>query len=448
MDTAEDPVCPNCRAAWTYEFIASNLTQTFRTTTYKKHRGKVLVDRERARFPETQEHAAAYKNARAILNETQPKKDELQKKIFELPEFVAYDRFMEQMKDHHKYSYYYHMTPEEKTQFEQLKENYEKAARPYKLQIRELNRTIRPCERTIERYGLPQEDQPRAERQVVKHTYKCPADTCEGFLSESWTCGLCNVSVCADCREIKSGDDHVCDEATKETIAALRKEAKPCPKCTALISKIDGCDQMWCTQCKTAFSWRTGAIETSYVHNPHYFQWMRETGQQIQRNPHDGGGCDVDQRLFDILHSRRWTKSVQDKLLFSIWLENARHCRYEALHYARVVQEIQDDEWKRQLRVLRMVNELTDDAWQTRLQRKEKELHKCRARQQLNQMFTQTVYDILAQLLESQDKCDEVRQQLEKLAAYVEEEASKIRRTYNCVPDRLDTIKQRVRVAA
>ena len=50
-----------------------------------------------------------------------------------------------------------------------------------------------------------------------------------------------------------------------------------------MISKIDGCDQMWCIKCHTQFSWRNGNIITGYNHNPEFFRWMRESGQIIPR---------------------------------------------------------------------------------------------------------------------------------------------------------------------
>ena len=72
---------------------------------------------------------------------------------------------------------------------------------------------------------------------------------------------------------------HECNPDDVASAQAVRRDAKPCPKCSMAISKIDGCDQMWCVGCKTAFSWRTGKIQTGVIHNPHFFEWQRNGGR-------------------------------------------------------------------------------------------------------------------------------------------------------------------------
>jgi ribosomal protein S27AE len=70
------------------------------------------------------------------------------------------------------------------------------------------------------------------------------------------------------------------------TAELLNKDTKPCPKCGTGIFKIDGCDQMWCTECHCAFNWQTGLLETGHVHNPHFFEFQRRMGTNM-RNVQD-----------------------------------------------------------------------------------------------------------------------------------------------------------------
>lgn len=128
--------------------------------------------------------------------------------------------------------------------------------------------------------------------QMVKttHTYgrKCPneAESCRGFLNPRWKCEMCSKYTCRDCHELIGIDKdvpHECDPGRVETAKLIEQETKPCPKCFARITKIEGCDQMWCTACNDcAFSYRTGAIET-VIHNPHYAEYVRSRGQMMER---------------------------------------------------------------------------------------------------------------------------------------------------------------------
>jgi len=79
---------------------------------------------------------------------------------------------------------------------------------------------------------------------------------------------------------------HTCTPEALATAALIRKDTKPCPTCGEMISKIDGCDQMFCTSCHKPFSWTTGqSITRGVIHNPHYFQWLAKGGQTAPTNP-------------------------------------------------------------------------------------------------------------------------------------------------------------------
>lgn len=125
--------------------------------------------------------------------------------------------------------------------------------------------------------------------QVITENRPCPVDNCNGFLNTDWKCGICLTETCSSCLEVKL-TDHICDEGVRSTVELLKKETKPCPNCCFSISKIEGCDQMFCTSCNTAFSWRTGKIEVGRIHNPHYYEYLRKISPdgQIRREEGDG----------------------------------------------------------------------------------------------------------------------------------------------------------------
>jgi len=89
---------------------------------------------------------------------------------------------------------------------------------------------------------------------------------------------------------VKDTEEHESHEDDVSTWQELKKNTRPCPKCNVRIHKISGCDQMWCVQCNTAFSWRRGTIEHGNVHNPHYFDWLFQGGA-VNPQPATRGEC-------------------------------------------------------------------------------------------------------------------------------------------------------------
>lgn len=139
---------------------------------------------------------------------------------------------------------------------------------------------------TIRNNEIIQECRREMRNDVVKEKHEflmnCQAKECKGYLSTKYKCGLCEKYTCSQCLLVKE-EGHECKEDDLSTVRMIRKETKPCPKCSTRISKIDGCDQMWCVECKTAFSWKSGNIVNGAIHNPHYYEFLRKTQGFVPR---------------------------------------------------------------------------------------------------------------------------------------------------------------------
>jgi len=52
----EDAHCMGCKHAWNRQFVDNFCTHQFRHVDYRRHREKVLFEREKLQMPETQAH--------------------------------------------------------------------------------------------------------------------------------------------------------------------------------------------------------------------------------------------------------------------------------------------------------------------------------------------------------------------------------------------------------
>jgi len=222
----------NCHHVWNREFLDQHLSRAWREGELKLHRATLLFDRERSMLPATQEAVAIELQKRAYATELQ----ELSAKVAILQK-----------------------------------------------KIDAMNVEIVKRRQYI-MHGPAASAEVKERRQFVA---ACPIGDCRGFLSTAYKCGTCQGQFCAACREPK-GEGHICDQALVETMAAIAKDSRPCPNCGMAISKVDGCDQMYCTSCDTAYSYNTGKVVTGVIHNPHYFERMRQLQGALPRQPGDG----------------------------------------------------------------------------------------------------------------------------------------------------------------
>lgn len=398
-DISDTPQCvnPTCGHGWSREWLDSQFTRTFRLNTYKEHREKILADREKARLPETQEQAAFYKVAQTASNTLEAESKELHRQLQEL----------------------------------QIKINICDTARYNAKRTLDTFGTVAyPPVRTNTTETTPK-------RTVAEFIKPCPADGCKGFLSTAWKCGLCEQWSCPDCHDLKGPNKdvlHTCDPTKVETARLIQRETKGCPKCGVRISKIDGCDQMWCTACNTAFNWRTNVIARGPVHNPHYFDWLRQQGlqpQQQQANPIHNCEQTDDRRIVRLLEDQGRRRplyapagyvepTLQRHQQTNRYLYEAYRIRNEyADPYMRRNQDA--EETFRRLRVRYMIGEVSEEEWKTALQRTEKDTLFQRAKNDIRDLYANAARDILRGLLAQNADCETVRTQIEQLVEYVNE---------------------------
>lgn len=142
--------------------------------------------------------------------------------------------------------------------------------------------------------------------------------------SRTYVCGNCNMSTCRRCRKTLvtgvTGQYHVCDETIVASLELINRETKACPSCNTSITKIDGCDQMYCVSCKCTFTWSTLQVQQSgigRVHNPYYYAALRHDGGTISI-PREIGDVPCKLDINDIPHVRLQNASDMKSLIVSM----------------------------------------------------------------------------------------------------------------------------------
>ena len=179
--------------------------------------------------------------------------------------------------------------------------------------------------------------------QKFQYTYKCPSADCRGFLNSKFICDLCDVKVCRKCYIISENDEeHECNQENVDTFEQIKKEAKPCPTCGEFISKISGCDQMFCVTCGSGFSWKTGLVEKGIIHNPHahaYFENNEEAQNMYNNNLNNQqeNGCRAPIPTRTSLKFK-FLDEPKEILLLDMWRRLSEFRQYHRANYIRKVE--------------------------------------------------------------------------------------------------------------
>ena len=222
------PQCMSCKREWNMEFLRGSLTRSFMNKDYRDHQKDALLSEAEAEIGLWQDWA----------------------------------------------------------RFETRREESQVKIRKLKLAVTEAKRALVDAQH--EYFMMERNERPGAVAVAVESEEErrqfymaCPRDECRGQVSSGYKCGLCAHFFCSKCHLDKGMErdaEHECKQEDVDTVALLRENTHACPKCHTGIYKVSGCDQMWCVECHTCFSWRTGNILNGPVHNPHFYEHQRRNG--------------------------------------------------------------------------------------------------------------------------------------------------------------------------
>lgn len=418
LETSDDAHCMSCRKAWSREILVNNFSLKFVSRTYKGRREELLLEREKSMMPATQPYVETEKAIRVLADKIRKVHNEVAKETEKWNRInnlqLAPLAVEHNLQNEFDASIIRHKMGQEQR----------KVLSNLMIDIQHMEWHQNQLTWRLHGGAIDHE-----KRQFVR---ACPYTGCKGFLSTAWKCGVCENWTCPTCHEGKGPDkdaEHTCNPDNVATAELLSRDSRNCPKCAAMIFKINGCDQMYCTQCHTAFSWRTGRVETGTIHNPHYYEFQRANGT-LRRNPGDvpcGGLPDWHQVSRYITRaSIFWTQVANAHRSYA-------HCQWVLI--PRYTTNVNDN---RDLRIKLMIGDIDENEFKRKIQQREKARQRKMDISQVLEMYNAVLVDLFQKFVDDQD-VDDLVTALDNLRVHVNSTNAVVSKRYsNCAVPRIN----------
>ena len=384
--------CMGCKKEWTDDYVADEFSRTFYNKDLKQHRENIIVEREKILLPEAQECMERYEEYKKI--------QVLVKTLEEKRNRILTD----------------HGMGIGKTDWGEYNRIRNRLTHNYNREFRAKIRVTQPD---------------YSHKEIVKPTWTwaCPSEECRGFLDDTQQCGVCKTTFCKHCNE-EQHPNHTCDPDQKKSIQFLKKDSRPCPTCATVIHKINGCDQMWCPDCKSAFSWKNGTVEVKHIHNPHYYEFLRNTQGHVPRAPGDNpDGCENRDHM-PIVPNISNTAPDRNEYLeyFFVFTRGLYNIRDQ--WNGNITEEEIGDHVLKFLRVKYLAGDITEQKWKWTLQKKFKAARKCN---EINMVF-QAIRQVGLELFwDTETTPGEIVKRAKNALEYFNTAFEKISKRLNCM---------------
>lgn len=373
LDGSEEAHCMSCKRAFDREMLIALTSAHFVNTQYKAFREDVLFEREQAMVPATMPYVELERDARAArarLDELQRERRRLRQRIVQINDEMV-------------------------TQ-----------------QLIAMRRT------------------PNADA-VRSFTQRCPKEGCRGWLNSAYRCGVCSDFSCprclAPCGAARADvEAHVCRPGDVESVAAIRSDSTPCPSCGIRVSKVDGCNQMWCVSCHCAFDYRSGQRVHGAIHNPHWMLYQQQHAASTLRDPADIP-CGAMPTVGELLAVGAATHTLMNAMRI------VRHLETVDIPRLWTRADLRNRPW----RVLFILGEVSERAFKSRVQRQDKVDAKNRECVQVLEMVCHTVTDELRQVAVRAKARDGAERAVLSLVEYANRALNTIAARYGQVTPRL-----------